>query len=116
MVRLFLDVDGRKRILSTQAQTMAELQADVEGRLGLRVAELRLGEAPIEDDHDVGSLREDDTVSVIAGEPSVIADLGAGEEPAEAPAAGTPARLQAVRQAPRGAPGGVARAGRGERR
>ena len=46
MVRFFLTTpDGQQKLLTTAAQTMAELQADVEGRLGLRVAELRLGEA-----------------------------------------------------------------------
>ena len=43
MKRVFLDAAGRKKILTTGAQTMAEIIADVEGRLGIRVAELRPG-------------------------------------------------------------------------
>ena len=44
MVRLFLEEpDGRKKLFKTDAQTMAAFREAVESRLGVRVAELRLG-------------------------------------------------------------------------
>ena len=43
MVRVKLETDGRKKLLTTEARTITDFIKDVETRLGLRVAELRPG-------------------------------------------------------------------------
>ena len=65
MVRLFLAYNEGTKLLKTEAQTLSELQADVESRLGFPVLQLCLGSAVIEDDHDVSALKDDDQLDVI---------------------------------------------------
>ena len=65
MVRLFLAYNEGTKLLKTEAQTLSELQADVESRLGFPVLQLCLGSAVIEDDHDVICLKDDDQLDVI---------------------------------------------------
>jgi len=64
MVRIFVGADGKHKLLRTDAQTIEELFAAVERRLGVRIAKLELDEADIEDDEDVLALNTDDKLQV----------------------------------------------------
>ena len=67
MVRIFVGANGKHKLLRTDAQTIEELFAAVERRLGVRIAKLKLDEADIEDDEDVLALNTDDKLQVDDG-------------------------------------------------
>ena len=64
MVRIFVEANGKHKLLRTDAQTTEELFAAVERRLGVRIAKLTLRKADIEDDEDVLALNTDDKLQV----------------------------------------------------